>query len=216
MRFTGLKRILSYLFIIPEHRFQSSLSGPMDIRWEQGRLALNSANANYSYNHLHKVMQEGLARAMEQALPSGAMLNLGMGAGSTVSILREELSLKNQITSVEYDRDLIEVAKQYFALDRFNSHTVVCADAYDFVQETEEHYALIIIDLFKDREVDQRFLNQTFALTCSNLLLEGGVLLFNYIGGEKHPLAAVLPKENTEVLEIGENRVLIYRKTERS
>jgi spermidine synthase len=216
VRFVGLKRILSYLFIIPEYRFQSMLSGLMDIRWEQGRLALNSANANYSYNHLHKVMQAGLACVMEHALPAGPILNLGMGAGSTVSILREELKLNNKITSVEYDKDLIEIAKQYFNLDCFTSHTVVCADAYDFVEETKEEYALIIIDLFKDREVNQRFQSPAFAKICSNLLLKGGALLFNYIGGESHPFEGLLPKGNTEVLEIGENQVLIYRKTERS
>lgn len=213
---TDIKRILSKFFIIPEHRFESELSGPMDIRWENGRLALNSANANYSFNRLHKVMQKGLNKVLERAIPAGQVLNLGMGAGSTVCILREELGLKNDIISVEHDPAIIAVARSYFDLDRFKDHTVICEDAYGFVMNTEQEFALIIIDLFKDKEVGERFTSPEFIIRCESLLVEGGVILFNYIGSLKNPLAAVLQSGESELLKLGKNRVMIYQKTERS
>lgn len=216
MRFVALKRILSHFFIIPEYRFESELSGPMDIRWEKGRLALNSQNANYSYNHLHTVMQKGLREVYAQSLPSGPILNLGMGAGSTICILREERKVNNEIISVEYDPKLIEVAKEYFNLDRFESHSVHCADAFDFMMKESGPYALIIIDLFKDRQVDERFLVPGFIQKCISALLPNGALLFNYIGAEQHPLEKLLSPEKTSILNIQENRLLIYRNTDKS
>ncbi len=216
MRSVALKRILSQLFIIPEHRFVSKLSGPMDVRWENGRLALNSLNANYSYNHLHKVMQVGLSKVLEQPLPAGSILNLGMGAGSTISILREEFHLDTPIVSVEYDSQIIAIAKQYFELDRFKGNSIHCTDAFDFVMRSNDRYALIIIDLFRDKQVDERFLSEEFVRKCTSLLMAEGVILFNYIGGERHPAEDLLPGKNIAVLPIEENRLLIYRNTDRS
>jgi spermidine synthase len=186
----------------------------MDIRWEHGRLALNSANANYSFNQLHKVLQKALLEVNLQGLPEGDVLNLGMGAGSSVSILRDELASENKIISVEYDPQIIQVAEQYFNIDRFDDHVIHEGDAMQYLSKNTDNYSLIIVDLFKDRSVDDRFKSAAFFQLLHERLKDGGVMCFNYVGAEPHPLSKYVP--SADLVEYKDNQVLIYRKTERS
>lgn len=203
--------------MIPEHRFKSKYSGEMDIRWEGGRLALNSPEANYSFNRLHKIFLKAFSSLDLHLLGDNAILNLGMGAGSTISILRDELKLTNRIISVEFDPTIIEMAKQYFNIASYSDHHIFEADASSYVQKCRDEYGLVIIDLFVDKLVSGEFLTHRFFQNLDALLVEDGQVMFNYIGEDVHPISGFIPDHYpSELVRIDQNQVLIYRKTERS
>jgi len=211
------RRLLSHIVPIPVARFQSEFSGPMDIRWENGRLSLNSINANYSFAHLHKIMSKALTKCHLDKHSKQDVLLLGMGAGSVVSILRDEWGLSWPIDSVEKDGRIIEVAREFFHIDRFENHRIHQEDAERFMRETDHEWSLIIVDLFIDRKVPQRFLSREFWVLLQSRLRRGGKVIFNHMDDlSGHPLAVHLPIESYDLIRSGENRVLIYRKGDRS
>lgn len=211
------RRILSYLWPIPVYRFQSRFSGNMNIRWEKGRLSLNSENANYSFARLHRVMSMSLDHSQLDKSSPQDVLVLGMGAGSVLSILRDEWEVDWPIDSVEVDRTIIQVAKEFFDIERYENHHIHHMDAEQFIVGTENEWSLIIVDLFIDREVSDRFLTKAFWDLLEARLRNGGKLIFNHMDNPSgHPLMDHLTKDSYQVIRSRENRVLIYRKGDRS
>jgi spermidine synthase len=201
--------------VIPERRFESVYSGEMDVRWERGRLALNSPKANYSFNSLHRVMKRALSTVDTRLLGNSPILNLGAGAGSTLHILRKEMMIPNNVVSVELDPSIIAIGKEFFGLERYTSHEIHIADAIDYLEKDTSRYGLIIVDLFIDKEVNNRFLTSEFYLLLKSHLIDQGQVVFNYIGGDEHPFASHLEQDvPRELLRMGDNQVLIYRNTE--
>lgn len=149
-------------------------------------------------------------------IPAGPVLNLGMGAGSVVSILRNERFSKRPITSIEYDARIIEVARSHFGIDRYADHKILHMDALEFLEKDSNEYALIIVDLFKDRRVDVKFLSSSFFDLMDEHLLINGRLLFNLIDTESHPIGAHIPERQQRIIKYKKNRVLVYQKTDRS
>jgi spermidine synthase len=212
-----LKSALSYFVVIPEHRFDSEYSGRMDIRWENGRLSLNSPEANYSFNALHKVFQSAFSFLELGHLGSRPILNLGMGAGSTISILRRQYGLKNRIDSVELDSPIISVAKNYFKVNEYPDHRIHHADAITFLEGNKDQFGLIIVDLFIDKHVSEKFISKGFYDLIDSHLSNEGQVMFNFMGRDSHPFLPLIPNHyKSKVIKKGENKVLIYLKTDKS
>lgn len=173
------KRAISHIVPITEAEYESDISGMLDIRWEKGRLALNSGNANYSFNALHKVMRHALKRTTISTEPSRKILNLGLGGGSTVEIIREEMGLPNPIISVELDPVVIDIAKNFFEVERFTHHDIVMQDVVHFVNACDELFGLVIIDIFVDEKTPERIRNVKFLRNIASMLLPNGQAIFN-------------------------------------
>ena len=221
MRKVGfLKHVLSYIWDFHVESFFSELNGQLEVKYQHGRYILNSKNANYSFEQLHKVFKTGFSHIERSYVPM-TVLNLGMGAGSTLAIIRNDKKWQSEITSVEYDPVIVEIATKYFELDTHRKHRVILEDALHFVRECKERYDLIIIDLFKDRIVEERFKSIDFFLCLSKILSPDGKVLANFISedqrteNELSDLIIELERvfKNIEVLNIhGINRLLIIDK----
>lgn len=74
---------------------------------------------------------------------------------------------------------IIDIAKQEFALDSYVDIEIVCQDAYDYVQETNQKYGLVIIDLFINNKVPEKFYDDTFWEGVFRLLAPKGQIIFN-------------------------------------
>jgi spermidine synthase len=173
------KRLLSHLIPIKEYEVESHISGPLQVCWENGRLALNSDKANYSYNHLEKVFKGAMRKAGVPHLQIHRVLNLGMGAGSTVKLLREDFKKDPVIKSIEADALIIQLAERFFGIQEDSKHEVLCTDALDYIEEVEETFDLIIVDLFIDNQVIQGVLSTAFISRLMYLLNKGGVIILN-------------------------------------
>ncbi len=186
-----LKKILS--FIWPQTTVVSSqINGNLEITSYNGKKVLNSLHANYSFGSLQRILEYGLSKIEISRLQS--VLLLGLGGGSVIESLRQKFNFEGVIRAVEIDEKIISIAKSAFNIAPAANLIIENADAFEFVQNHQKQYDLIIIDLFIDNEVPRQFYSVQFCNNLSKLITDGGYFLFN-LG-----IDGVMPVEAKEVI----------------
>jgi spermidine synthase len=174
------RRLLSFFIPITIHQKKSAISKNLEVTWNNGQLVLDSANTNYSYGSLQRILRKGLSYiGFERIRSFNNILVLGVAGGSVIKTLVDDVKFRGRITGVEIDADVAEIARNYFGLDDIPNFSLVIDDAFEFVLKTREKYDLIIIDIFQDTAMPN-FLFEDFFINRINFLLNvNGFILFN-------------------------------------
>lgn len=114
------------------------------------------------------------------------VLLLGLGGGSVVKTLRDEIGYCGNITAVELDQAIIGIALHEFGLNRDKKLKIIHGDALQVVSSIHARFDLIIIDLFIHTDVPPVFYEPPFWIDVHLLLSARGVFLFNASVGRKH------------------------------
>lgn len=146
---------MSYFFPITK-RVRSKYSGELEITYNNGRKVLDTLHTNYSYGSLQRILKFGLKHVDLQ--PIREVLVLGLGGGSVLETLRKEYGYRHKITAVDIDPVIIQVAADEFGITTDEQTVITCADAFDFVIRDQGQYDLIIVDLFIDNRIPEKFL----------------------------------------------------------
>ncbi|ESU27158.1 hypothetical protein FLJC2902T_21300 [Flavobacterium limnosediminis JC2902] len=175
-----IKKILSYFIPINIYRKNSEINKSLEVTWTNGQLVLDSKNTNYSYGSLQRILRKGLHYiGFERVRKFESILVLGVAGGSVIKTLVDEIKFKGEITGVELDPNVIEIANTYFGLNQIPNLKIINDDAFEFVLKTKEKYDLIIIDIFQDTKMPN-FLFEDFFINRINFLLNvDGFILFN-------------------------------------
>ncbi len=174
------KKILSYLYPITIYNKPSVISKSIEVTLYNGKMLLNTKNTNYSYGSLQVILKKGLLDIGKAEINSmESILILGVAGGSVVQTLVTDFSFTKNITGVEVDKEIIDVANSYFNLDKISNFKCIIADAEQFVNTDANHYDLIVIDIFKDTEMPSFLFEQSFVSNCKKLLNKNGYILFN-------------------------------------
>lgn len=104
-------------------------------------------------------------------------LVLGLGGGVTSNLFSQ---YGYKVTGVELDERIIEVAKKYFNLNK--SVNAVCDDGRHFINQCNESYNLILIDVFKAEEQPSHILTVESLDKIKKLMLPGCKLIINWHG----------------------------------
>ena len=109
------------------------------------------------------------------------MLVLGVGLGSVPVILQQHFGQKAHYTAVEIDEVVIDLAKQFLPSPILNVTDFHCADAFDFVQNDENQYDLIAVDVFFDLDTPAEFRSDDFLEGLKKCLLQqkGSRIVYN-------------------------------------
>lgn len=175
-----LKKLFSYLIPINIYKSKSSVSKSIEVTWANGELLIDSENTNYSYGSLQRILRIGLRKIGFNTIKSMEnILVLGVAGGSVIKTLVNEIEFKGQITGVEIDKKIIEVANTYFQLDQIPNLEIIIQDALDFVLRSTTQYNLIIIDIFEDMQMPNFLFEPYFRDKTLMLLKDNGYLLFN-------------------------------------
>lgn len=175
-----LKRIFSYILPVNIVKKHSALSKTLEVTWNNGELVLDSANTNYSYGSLQRILRKGLKNiGYDKIVQMDQILVLGVAGGSVIKTLANEIKTKGNITGVEIDSTAIALANEYFQLDEIPNLTIIIDDAFEFVLKTKEKYDLIIIDIFQDTNMPNFLFEEFFINRIGFLLKEKGFILFN-------------------------------------
>ena len=175
-----LKKWLSYLVPINIRNEKSHWSKTLEVTWTNGELVLDSANTNYSYGSLQRILRIGLLQiGFKKVAKMNHILILGVAGGSVVKTLINESGYKNKITGVEIDANVIEIAKKYFELDLIPNFDIILDDAFEFVLKTKEKYDLIIIDVFQDTKMPNFLFEDFYINRLLEILEPNGMFLFN-------------------------------------
>ena len=149
-----LKRILSYIFPITLLRKSSTVSGPLSVTLLSGKRLLNTPNTDYSFGSLQRILRFGLQKiGFERIQKQKNILVLGLAAGSVVETLVEEVKFRGQIHGVDIDKDVIEIGRQYFNLDKIKNLHIFLTDAQDYIKTTSIKYDSVIVDIFQDDQM---------------------------------------------------------------
>jgi spermidine synthase len=175
-----IRRLLSYLIPINVYQKNSAISQSIEVNWNNGELVLDSKNTNYSYGSLQRILRIGLKKIGFETIRSmESILVLGVGGGSVIKTLVDDVKIKGKITGVEIDQEVIQIANEYFKLDKISNLSIVIDDAFEFVLKTKETYDLIIIDVFEDTKMPNFLYEKFFMNHIGELMNDKGFILFN-------------------------------------
>lgn len=175
-----LKKVFSYILPINIVKKHSPLSKTLEVTWNNGELVLDSANTNYSYGSLQRILRKGLKSiGYDKIIEMQHILVLGVAGGSVIKTLADEIKFRGNITGVEIDSSIIALANEYFQLHEIPNLEIVIDDAFEFVLKTKEKYDLIIIDVFQDTMMPNFLFEEFFINRIGFLLKEKGFILFN-------------------------------------
>ncbi|MEO8933135.1 MAG: fused MFS/spermidine synthase [Xanthomarina sp.] len=171
-----MRRLISYLYPITK-KIESDINGTLEITWYNGKKHLNTKNANYSYGSLQQILKFGLEKIDLSKVQS--VLLLGLGGGSVIETLRKDFNYQKNITAIDIDPVIIRISKDEFCIEENESLEIICTDAFEYIQKCQTTFDLIIIDLFIDIKVPEKFLNLPFWDLLLKRKTTNGVILFN-------------------------------------
>ena len=175
-----LKKLFSYFIPVTIFKQKSTLSQTLEVTWTDGKLVLDSENTNYSYGNLQRILRKGLKIIGFKRIQSMQnILVLGVAGGSVIRTLVDEINFEGQITGVEIDKSIIEIANTYFHLDQIPNLEIIFDDASEFVLKTNKKFDLIIIDIFQDTKMPDFLFEFFFINRICFLLNPKGHILFN-------------------------------------
>ncbi|RZJ33782.1 MAG: methyltransferase domain-containing protein [Flavobacterium sp.] len=175
-----LKKLLSYFIPVNVLKKKSAISQSLEITWNNGELVMDSANTNYSYGSLQRILRKGLKEiGFEKVARMKEILVLGVAGGSVVKILAYEVKTNAKIIGVEIDPEVVTLADLYFQLNQIPNFKIITADAFEYLLKSQKTFDLIIIDIFQDTMMPE-FLFEDYFLDCIVKALDrGGYVLFN-------------------------------------
>ncbi|MCX6249956.1 MAG: methyltransferase domain-containing protein [Bacteroidetes bacterium] len=221
---TMLHKALSYFGGFKIKTMETPLNGYLEIWYKNGRYLLDSEHTNYSFGMLHKIFQLTFSELNLKGKAGEKIkdvLLLGMGGGSVIHILKKELKLPVKIVAVDHDPEILDLAREYFDIDKYDDTEIILRDAYDFVMETTSTFDLIIVDIFTNYEIPVKFTETVFLNRAEEILNPRGILILNYIiktRSQREKQMKVLWYLNSQysftkdLTFFGSNRVIICRK----
>jgi spermidine synthase len=128
-----------------------------------------------------------LVDSLEKRMPEiNNVLILGLGGGTVAHLLSKKFP-GVQITSVEYDEIMVEMAKRFFDLDSIPNHKMIVDDALRVVVEPEENdmypgcFDVLIVDILNGDNYPDLGRTGNFIAAAKRLVKKGGLLIFNRI-----------------------------------
>lgn len=157
--------------------YHSPINGVLKLRWENGKKILDTEHTNYSYGTLEDVLNYGLDSIPLENINS--ILLLGMGGGCVIGSLKNRYNCHAPITAIEMDPMLITIAEEEFGIVETQDVSILEADAYPYVLETKNSFDLVIIDIFIDLLVPDKFYEASFWDAMTKVVNLNGFVLFN-------------------------------------
>lgn len=128
-----------------------------------------------------------LVDTLKEKMPEiETILVLGLG-GATIAHLLSRKYSNIQITSVEYDKVMIEVATKYFGADQIPNHKIINEDALRVVIEPEEYemtpgcFDSLIVDILNGDKYPDLGKTGNFIAAVKRLVRPGGLVVFSRI-----------------------------------
>lgn len=154
---------------------------------------------------------------MARFLPNECCL-LGLG-GAGIPHMLNKRNPNQSLIVVDNSEEVIQIAKQFFMLDRLPNLTLVHQNAQDYVQENHNKYQHLIVDLYDANYFPADCKTDEFFIHCKNSLKPDGFLAVNLANiREQWAIFQLIKKQfkSTVVLPIKKsaNMVIIASKNE--
>ncbi len=174
------KKIFSYIFDFPIEKRQSRFSGEVIVSFHKGQYKLSTANAIYSFGKNYTSFDIAFKTLDIQNINIENVLVLGFGLGSVVDLLEYHPAIKN-ITAVDADEVIIQLAEKYLQTGLKNKVTYSCEDAEKYIAGTLQKFDLVLFDVFIDDATPVQFMQPAFLKELKKTINTNGILLFSKI-----------------------------------
>lgn len=212
--------LISYIFDAHIESRKSKYNSVLDVKYYEGGYLLDADTANYSFGTLHRVFQLALDQLQISKRSIESVLILGYGGGSVTQLLNERLS-NPTIVGVEIDPTVIGIAQDYFNLDEEENVHIEELDAELYVENCNDFFDLIVIDIFVNDKVPDKFYKERFLKLVKGLLNPKALLVFNaaILGSGQHieDVSRVFKSifEGTRILSCDANKFLVWEDSTR-
>lgn len=112
------------------------------------------------------------------------VLFLGLGGGAKPKFLWKHFP-NCHVDCCEWSSLIIDVATRYFAVPNDSRMTLICQDAFNFLEQVSSLYDFIWIDLYLSNEISPHLGKEPFFDKCKRALKPDGILVWNR--GESSP-----------------------------
>lgn len=173
------KRWLSHLVELHIESASSEFNPHMYVSLNRGRYQLSTANAVYSFEDLYTNYSRAFHQIQFDRFDIQRILILGFGLGSIPIILEQQFPKSYIFTGIEIDEVVIELVSKYTLPNIQSPLELICVDAMTFVEQDQNEYDLICVDIFFDDTIPEQFEQPAFLLALNELLGEKGLLMLN-------------------------------------
>lgn len=144
-------------------------------------------SVNWDSPSINSLVWGNMADLIEEQVPNATnLLMFGLGGGSMQHLLSQKMP-QLSIVSVEIDPIMVEVAKNYFDLDKIQNHKVIVEDALRAIVEPEKHgleygtFDVIVVDIYCGEKYPDLGKSGNFLANLKKLAAGGGLVVFNRI-----------------------------------
>lgn len=143
---------------VPEtiETFHSDYSGDLKLIKFLGELRLDSGGLTQSGSVMVWIWSQGINHLLPKDYQPDNVLLLGLGGGSALFWLRKHYP-QAALTAIEIDPVMINIAKQYFKVDKIKNLKIINTDAVKFIKETRKKFSLILMDCYQGFETPPEF-----------------------------------------------------------
>lgn len=136
--------------------FHSRFNGDLRLIKFMGELRLDSDGLTQSGSVMIWIWSQGIKHILPKDFHPENILLLGLGGGSALFWLRKHFP-KATLTAVEIDPVMIDIARNYFKIDKINNLEIINADAVHFVRANRKKFSLILVDCYQGFDTPPEF-----------------------------------------------------------
>lgn len=126
----------------------------------------------------YMVVADAFRPAQQTETPPRDVAILGLAGGTAARQLTAAYGPNVNITGVEIDPDILDVAHRYFHLDEPNVHPLV-ADARYWIDTTSSQYDVVVMDAYRQPYIPFHLTTKEFFTEVKDHLRPGGVAVVN-------------------------------------
>ncbi|GEM_PF-600796 len=199
------------------HQRRSEKNGLIVVRRLFGRWTVFVNGCEQTGPVVHRMWQNAFQKTLEnsKAKTIHRVLALGLGAGGEIKNIYTHFP-NVEITVVEHDPEMVTLAKELGLHRPFPLPTVKIGDAKDVVLQLDQHFDLIILDLFNGPEPSPLVRDEYFLKILKEKLTDNGLLVANIYRKIEYVqfLAERFPLIDTWKFEF--NTLALFEKTQKT
>ncbi len=214
---TWWQRWWSYLTDVRLEETSSEYHSILAVNLVKGRHQLCSEKTIYSYDDKYDNFRLAFEQLDFEKYQWKSVLVLGLGLASVPYLLEKTFGQHMEYTAVELDTVVAELAQDYTLSDLVSPVEVIIADAYHYLRLCNDKYDMIVMDVFAEDVIPQKFQTPNFFRRLQECLADDGILLYNRLAmtDDDHtanslfidPFLEVFPRGN--YLEVKQNWIVL-------
>ena len=162
-------------------------NGTLSVISQDNMLALRNGNVGYSCIYTDQSIYQPILKEVQEIIDVfhynyniDTALILGGGCCTIPRFMIKRFDNSVYIDSVEYMPEIIEITEKYFlkglATDKLN---IINGDAFRFINETENKYNVIFVDLFNGGRIVEKVMSESFIKNIHKHMEDEAVAIVN-------------------------------------